>query len=156
KKIETWKDNPFSTDNNEYYLIDKLKQLKAQKNHSKIECNILKSGQDFLNLLINNTSKIDSIKNELGLDLPKNKEVFEEYVSFLISEEFYITDDNTWITKLINHLKLKLRLNDQPTIHDYLVALHNNARVPIIPFYFLMLGDPKKELKEQIVFPMLH
>ncbi|MDD2261645.1 MAG: class I SAM-dependent methyltransferase [Clostridia bacterium] len=150
KEKVNWKNNPFSKSNNEYYLIEKINELCSQNKKNDVENNIIEGWNKFIALL-NSSSSID---DEIGLD--KNQEAIKDYVNSLLNKKFdniKVDDFLNIINNLAPHLD---SCNSNSTISELLQSLHEAARVPIIPFYFLMLGDKSKQLKEQIVFPLLH
>jgi hypothetical protein len=45
---------------------------------------------------------------------------------------------------------------EEVTIENLLIKIHDYARFPIIPYYYLYVFDKDKKLKEHIVFPVWH
>ena len=154
--------NPFNKDNNEYYLIEKIKEIKNQEKKNTHEKSILEAWGLFLSTL-SNTHNIDK---EFGIEVGnlnknKNREALVEYAKVLFNNSSlsYMDEDlDRFIRSILKDFAEKLGFKDNPTANPtaFLGRMHEHARVPIMPFYFLMLGDEKKELKEQIVFPLLH
>lgn len=154
-----WTTNPFTKDNSEFYLIESIKKIEKQNSHDKTEENILKSWKSFMHILKNN---YEGIEEEFGLNCgnrDKNKEAIEEYVRFLFNNNDLNIGNNLngFIEKILPEFGEIIGLKpDDQSIKNFLIKLHASSRVPIMPFYFLMLGDKEKVLKEQIVFPLLH
>lgn len=148
--------NPFGIENNEYHLIEKLQELREQKERNDEENKILDGWNNFLSLL----KRGESIDIEFELNNNRNREALEEYARFLFKDNALSINGNLedFIATIIDVFGKKIEFEDSPLSNpkEFLIKLHEKARVPIMPFYFLMLGDEEKELKEQIVFPLLH
>lgn len=153
-------ENPFEKDANEYHLIEKLKDIKNQVSKNQVEQNILHAWSAFLKRLKENSSIADEfgLNNNNNNNKERNKEALEEYVNFLFKDDkinINNCQDNQFIKDVLILFVNKFR--GAITAHsETLKILHEKARVPIMPFYFLMLGDKEKNLKEQYVFPLLH
>jgi hypothetical protein len=103
-------------------------------------------------------TKTDYIFEQLGLFNPKSLNELNKYVEYLFGSKFpKLTKSNAdvFADKIILEFVKKVGLKSaKPTLKKLLITLHQEARFPVLPYYFLMLFDKKTELKEHIVFPL--
>lgn len=126
----------------------------------------IKSAIEFAQAKITeNTQKLKSLQKIIeALQLNSSINHFNEfrrYYQYLFNEPITIdcfVDKNKtekFMIKFMDKLKYLLNFGDSnPTIEEMVLKLHSEARFPIIPYYYMMVFDEQKELKEHLAFPI--
>jgi hypothetical protein len=166
-----WMKNGNESNHNEQILYSKINEYTSCRN-TQTKSNIHDQYNTFINEL-NESTVIDSI-GALGLNCKENTKVLYEYIEVLnknISEsnkteekkktlfdlpQFITGNEKQFIIAIFKEFAkfIDLEFTNEISFEHYLLKLHKSARFPILPYYFLINYDKKREIKEQLVFPI--
>lgn len=116
------------------------------------------NAKDLIQKFISDSKTIDDIFIQLNIFEPTALVELNKYVDYVFSGAV-----PTLVTSNVNDFTEKAikafinKIDPAPnnyTIGDLLIRIHDEARFPILPYYFLLLFDSVKKLKEHIVFPL--
>lgn len=103
-------------------------------------------------------NSVKYIFEDLGLFKKEHLLEFNRYVQNVFKGKFTeLTCDNAdqFTINLIDSFASICNYNPNSVTLGYMLEdLHKKARFPILPYYFMLFFDKKKELKEHIVFPI--
>lgn len=140
----------------EKMIIDKL-EIAALHPTNKLSKSVLKAKDIFISNL-KKESSANYIFEDLGLFNATALKEINKYTEFIFNKKLInLTKKNAneYANQAILAFANKTKLDGKNfSLGELLNALHSNSRFPILPYYFLMFFDKKKELKEHIVFPL--
>lgn len=144
------------TDVFEKLLIEKLIQA-ASTSGNALSKNVLEAQMEFLRSIKCDKS-VKYIFTDLGLFNSKALAELNRYTQFIFKDkslQLNKSNSDDFADKIILAFLKKAKIHvAKNSLENLLNGLHSHARFPILPYYFLMLFDKKKQLKEHIVFPL--
>jgi len=149
----------------ESIILEKIEEAKANSTKDQIFKNISTADKEFRDCLLKNELTLVEIYEQLGLGNEDHVKELNKYLSFIFDEktlELQFLPKEIQLQEFSINMILKLckKLNNAGIqgkinkLSDLLISLHDTARFPILPYYFLMFFDEKRKLKEHIVFPI--
>lgn len=152
--VEVFKTDKF--DLIEKMIIDKL-EIAEKSPENTLSKDVLKA-RDYFAETLKKQSTPKSILNDLGIFKLEALNEINNYTNFVFGKSFMkLTKTNAnefAYSALCKFADKAIQKGRNISLGDLLNTLHKTARFPILPYYFLMLFDTKKELKEHIVFPL--
>ena len=98
------------------------------------------------------------IFNDLGLFKSKALTELNRYIQFVFKDkslQLNKSNADDFADKIILAFAKAAKVEtNKMSLENLLNGLHSYARFPILPYYFLMVFDKEKNLKEHIVFPL--
>lgn len=140
----------------EKLLIEKLVE-EPSKSKNILSKNVWEAKKDF-SVSVKCGKSVKYIFKDLGLFKSKALVELNRYIQFVFKDKSlqlneYNADD--FADKLILAFAKTAKVEtNKMSLENLLNGLHFYARFPILPYYFLMVFDKEKKLKEHIVFPL--
>ena len=160
KSVDNWT-NRFEGDQIENIFLDKLEY--AEKNKDNVDYKeICIAHEEFKVALFNeSTCILRDIYTELGLNNINHITELNKYIMQVLKDENFELEKNMseerlsyFSITLIEKFWEKYGIKKYNNLGELLFDLHHQARFPILPYFFLMFFDEKREQKEHIVFPI--
>lgn len=140
----------------EKMITDKL-EIAAKSPNNKLSKSVLTARDYFIGSLKREESP-KYIFSDLGLLKQGAINEINKYTEFVFGKSFIKlnkTNAEEYAHETILAFAHKTKLKpDNYSLGELLNTLHSKSRFPILPYYFLMYFDDKKELKEHIAFPL--
>ena len=144
-----------------YDLIEKMIMEKleiADKSPNNILSKSVLKARDCFTKSLKKQNETKYIFEGLGLFNSTALNEINKYTEFVFGKSFIKlnkTNSNEYAHEAILAFASRAKIRTKNySVGDLLNTLHSKSRFPILPYYFLMFFDDKKELKEHIVFPL--